>query len=290
MQTPPLTPLDPAAAFVLARRGLLLLALACLVGGLSLAHSGWNQIWFSHINAWAPVLPYSASALSVLGLGSAMFVLAATAGLRQPLVPAALLLTLLGGGLAVQLMKSGLALPRPSAVLHPQDLHVVGTLIKGRAMPSGHTALFAAVATLAWFMPAHTGPRVQRWGLAAALSLLAVAGALARTVVGAHWPSDLLAGAGLGMLAGWLLLGTAVGRRQVQRVAAALVSRAGSRAMVALVVATSASLWVAERDYPQAEAWHAALALLGLATAVGWWRLHPDPLTTQVWRRMVLRA
>ena len=276
MQTSHPSPLDPTA-FVLARRGLALLALASLVAGLGLAHSGLNHTWFVRINAWAPMVPLTASALSVLGLGSAMFILAATAGLRQPLVPAALLLTLLGGGLAVQLMKSGLALPRPSAVLEPQDLHVVGTLIRGRAMPSGHTALYAAVATLAWFMPAHTGSRRWRWGLAAALSLLAVAGALARTVVGAHWPSDLLAGAGLGMLAGW------------QRVATALVSRAGSRAMVALVVATSASLWVAERDYPQAEALHAVLALLGLVAAVGWWRLHPDPLVALVWQRTALR-
>lgn len=272
----------------LARGTAAALALALMASGLVLSQGEWDHRAFALVNRWGHEVAHTASALSVLGLGAAMFVLACAIGLRHPLVPAALLLTLLGGGLAVQLMKSLLALPRPAAVLDPQHLVVIGTALKGRAMPSGHAALFWAVATLVWLLPPAAGPRPARWGLALAVSGLAVAGALARVAVGAHWPSDLMAGAALGVLTGLLIGGTPRGVRAVQAMAAAMRGRAGSRVMVALVVATSAVLWVAERDLPLAQAWHGGLAAFGLATAVGWWRLHPGPGARGLARRPAL--
>ena len=272
-------------------------AVALMATGLGMAHGPWDRQLFTFINAWAPALPHTASALSVLGLGASMFVLAAMAGQRRPQMPAALVLCVIGGGLAVQLLKSWMAWPRPASVLGPQELVIIGMTLKGRGMPSGHAAMFAVVATLAWLWPWSSGSRSCRRGAAATLSVLALAGALARVVVGAHWPSDVLAGAGLGLATGLLVVGTDAGRRAVQWVADALSGRAGSRLMVALLASTSASLWVAERELPLAQTWYAGLSLLGVVAASRWWRLHPDPLTqsltqavTRVWsRRLSLR-
>jgi membrane-associated phospholipid phosphatase len=254
-----------------------------------LAQGAGDRWLFEQINGWGPRWSQAAAALSMPGVVASVFVLGAALGLRQPVVPAALLLAALGGGFGVQLMKTVLALPRPAAVLDGPALHVIGVALKARSMPSGQAMLFVAMATMAWLVPAQAGSRLQRWGTAAALSLLALAVAAAQVMAGAHWPSDLLAGAGLGLLVG-LLLATARGRRLVRALAAALVSRAGSRVMVALVVAASSSLWVTEPTDPQAAGWQTLLALPGLLVALGWWRLHPDPLTAGLWRRVALRS
>ncbi len=65
------------------------------------------------------------------------------------------------------------------------------------SFPSGHTlhAVMAAVAA-AGLLPS----------LAAALALLAFLMGLSRVALGVHYPSDVLAGAALGGLAGWVFL------------------------------------------------------------------------------------
>lgn len=268
----PLPPLLPSRSLPLALAGAL-----CVLLGLGMAQGSADRWLLLQLNALGPGLAHTASALSVLGLGAAMFIVSAALGTRRPLLPAAVLCVVLGGGLLVQLLKSGMAQPRPFAVLGPQ-LHVIGTAFTSRAMPSGHAALFVAMAALVCLLPRRRPSVVERWGMAAVAVPLALAGALARSVVGVHWPSDLLVGGGLGLLCVVLLCGTAAGCALLQGLARALAGRAGSRAMVALVVATSASLWVSVRDYPLAEPWYGALSLLGLWAAWQWWQLHPVAL------------
>jgi undecaprenyl-diphosphatase len=64
--------------------------------------------------------------------------------------------------------------------------------------PSGHAtaaaAFFGAVMLLAGTLP----PRVCGWVRALALVMIALVG-LARVILGAHWPSDVLAGIALGL-------------------------------------------------------------------------------------------
>ena len=65
------------------------------------------------------------------------------------------------------------------------------------SFPSGHTAnAFALAATLAWFYPS--------WRMA--FLLLATACAVSRVIQGAHWPSDCLAGAAIGIASTWISL------------------------------------------------------------------------------------
>ena len=262
------------------RRRVWLAAALLLVLGAALHAAPWNTQLFRWINGGVVHWAWLASALSVLGLGAAMLVLAGALGLRCPRVPAAVLLVVVSGGLLVQLVKTLVASARPLAVLGADGVHVVGEALLERAMPSGHTALWAALATLLWLAPAGgAGLRPLSWHRAAcwALTVLAMAGALARVAVGAHWPADLLVGAGLGMLVGQLVGGTGAGQRLIQSLSAGLRGRAGSRLTGAALVALSASLWVAERAGPAATVCHGLLCLLGLVAAGGWWRLHRGP-------------
>jgi membrane-associated phospholipid phosphatase len=100
--------------------------------------------------------------------------------------------------LLVNLIKSGTARTRPTI-----DLYAGAD---GFSFPSGHAAnatlIYGALAVLVF--RSLTGPK--RWIATAALALLALLIAASRVYVGAHWPSDALAGLALG---GLLLAGLA---------------------------------------------------------------------------------
>lgn len=84
-------------------------------------------------------------------------------------------------------------MPRPPAVLEAGSFHIIGPAHRMGSFPSGHsTAIFTLVGVL--ILTAVSG--WQRWPLLA----LAVLVAVSRSVVGVHWPIDLLGG----MLGGWL--------------------------------------------------------------------------------------
>lgn len=210
-----------------------------------------------------------AATLSVLGLGAAVVLLAAADGPRSARLLASMVLAVLLGGVLVQALKHGLAVPRPLAVLGPDSVQVVGMRLASRSMPSGHAAAVAGLVVCI----ALDRPR-RPWRLGAAV-LLALGVLWARMAAGVHWPSDLLVGSGIGVLAACLVAGPAPMARLLDAAGAALLQRAGSRMASALLVVLAAFLWVNEREQPQAEAAYAALAALGLASALAWWRLHP---------------
>lgn len=85
------------------------------------------------------------------------------------------------------------AVPRPPAVLLVDSFHVIGPAHRTGSFPSGHsTAIFTLVGVMA--LTVATG--WLRWPLLAFAILVAIS----RSVVGVHWPLDLLGG----MLGGWL--------------------------------------------------------------------------------------
>ena len=87
-------------------------------------------------------------------------------------------------------------------MLPPGDLHFIGTPpLNLRSMPSGHSTSAFTLAVLAIGLLRRHG--IHR-GLEAALWALATLMATSRVAVGAHWPADVLAGAGLGLLVGWV--------------------------------------------------------------------------------------
>lgn len=111
---------------------------------------------------------------------------------RPDLVWAALLAALLATAWTHGL-KPFFDVPRPPAVLDAGSFHVIGPAYRNGSFPSGHST---AIFTLAGVMVLSLGIKWLRWPLLAFAILVAVS----RSVVGVHWPLDLLGG----MLGGWL--------------------------------------------------------------------------------------
>ena len=90
-------------------------------------------------------------------------------------------------------IKPLIARPRPWVVM--EQLEVLVTSSDPNSFPSGHTcSAFAFGVAVAVVVP-------WKWGKAAALAAAALMG-LSRLYVGVHFPSDVLAGALIGMLCG----------------------------------------------------------------------------------------
>ena len=157
-------------------------------------------------------------------------------------------------------VKAAAATPRPAAVIDPADFAVVGESLAGsNSFPSGHAiTVFAAAGAIVASSGAVAGARWQGW--VTVLTTLAVAGAvgLSRVAVGAHWPLDVLGGAGLGWLAGvagfavvrvcpgWeRCLGSDTSRQVVAAVMLVISAVACFRALDGSMPHFPASLWVA---------------------------------------------
>ncbi len=148
----------------------------------------------------------------IVPIAAILLVIARLDRRRWLIIPTVLLTVILSEG-ANQATKHVLARERPKTVLkrgvdlaHPGDLTGGDTWIgwlpgndsaATQSFPSGHSsAAFAIGMTLAWFYPR------LRWILLG----LAFGCAGSRVIDGAHWPSDCLAGAGIGWAASWIAL------------------------------------------------------------------------------------
>lgn len=128
---------------------------------------------------------------SVFAVAGAAAVLA-TAGRRRAAVD------VLGAGMlawsATQAIKRLVKRPRPYQVEEVERLVVEPT---GTSWPSGHPAVAAAAATA---LTCHVPPSARRAGAGVAVFVAA-----SRVYVGVHYPTDVVAGLGIGALcgAGW---------------------------------------------------------------------------------------
>jgi membrane-associated phospholipid phosphatase len=114
-------------------------------------------------------------------------------------VTTACFLLILLTGIAVQVLKHGFGRPRPGALseLSPYILAPFGFQSGWNSFPSGHSTTMGALAVLA----AHLWPR-GKW-IAIAFALFVGA---SRVIVAKHFPSDVIAGLGLGaVLSIWML-------------------------------------------------------------------------------------
>ncbi|MBP6898103.1 MAG: phosphatase PAP2 family protein [Pseudacidovorax sp.] len=233
---------------------------ALLLGALLLRLTEADLPLFRGLNTWAAGLPETLwSGLSVLGLGLSIGLvgLALSPGRERGAMRLinALMWAFPLGGLLSHVPKRLFVQLRPPGVLPPEQLHVIGDPLVHLAMPSGHA--LAAVAFV-WVV-LHTrrcsaAQRALLWGMAAAV-------ALSRIAVGAHWPSDVLAGAALGLVAAALSL------RAAQRWdLSGLLTRRRAQAVMAAVQlgAGLAMLWTAT-GYPLGAPVQWALGLAGVA-------------------------
>jgi undecaprenyl-diphosphatase len=148
----------------------------------------------------APWMDVVMSALSDLGRGALIWlVIAAVAALLPDKRMGAWRLAL-AVGLTVLIVegaiKPAIDRARPFDVL--SDVQVIHTRPATSSLPSGHTAYaFAGALAAGRVFPS---ARVAMWTLAALI-------AVSRVYVGVHWPSDLLAGALIGVACAWFALG-----------------------------------------------------------------------------------
>ena len=84
--------------------------------------------------------------------------------------------------------------PRPFEVL--QNVHQLISHETGGSFPSGNAAFFFALATGVFFYK-------KWWGVLFYAFALAIG--LGRVAAGLHWPSDILAGAVVGIFSAWLI-------------------------------------------------------------------------------------
>ena len=190
--------------------------------------------------------------VTILGEGLVAFVLLASCSRRDGHFIRTLLLAALIAGLASQLLKQFLDMPRPAALLDPDTFNLIGAELRAHAFPSGHatTALVAAVMG-AWRFP-RLAPAV--YGLFALV-------AFSRMVVGAHWPFDVLAGACLGYLCAVL----------ARYIASAWPrTEPGWLAPVSWLIVLALALWlpVFPLDYPAARPLVLGVAGAGVVTAI----------------------
>ena len=155
---------------------------------------------FLFINRFTQLLPDTLWAwLTFLGNGWGVFALAFPLLLLAPRLLSA---GIFAGGItaiASFSLKRIFNLPRPESILSSESFHHFGGPLLSKAFPSGHTLTAFAIASALYFA-CDQSKRIKAFPLFIAASLVG----LSRIGVGAHWLSDVLAGAGIGIWCGML--------------------------------------------------------------------------------------
>lgn len=149
-------------------------------------------------------------------------------------------------------IKPTLNVLRPPALLDAGSFNLIGHSISSKSFPSGHTVTAFTFAGLLIL-----GLRL-RWPWAIALLLLASIMGLSRIVAGVHWPTDVLAGAIIG------LASAAAAVWIVDRWPAAQRARWPAAAAIFVCAACALSAPWVDLGYPQGMWAHWLVAAIGL--------------------------
>lgn len=248
------------------------LLIAC---GFWLSGGSVNMDLFLRINTvsfpWQDAL---AMDLTLFGVGFPLMILMLASDQRGGLGPALALRTLIIASLLARILKPLLAYPRPLRVLDPHLVHVVGMPVAANnALPSGHTLTAFAGALTLWWIWRGTRTSLHRPQIAVGsllgLLLAATSVAWSRIAMGAHWPADVIAGAGFGMLAACLAHLWEHHGRWAPRLARPQAQRVLAVAELALV-----ALFWAYSYREQDTGWPlpVGIGLIGVVSAVRRWR------------------
>ena len=167
----------------------------CLVFGVSLIIFDFNQQWMLRIHL-DPILPnWFWSLINLFGDAWVVLLILLVSERRPGVMTSWIFKTWLAGAAFVQLIKYLSPMPRPANVLGKEMLTLIDhpPLFSG-SMPSGHA--FAAISCaliLVTVMKQRGVNQSYLWMIAAFAGLVS----WARVAVGAHWPSDVIVGAGL---------------------------------------------------------------------------------------------
>ena len=242
----------PIAVIPLLTEAALLAALAAL-----LYYSGSLNIdAFAAVQSFTRNLPDTGWAMvTVCGSGLGAFALLSLALRRRPIWVAAALATAPIAGAYSNIIKRIVALPRPAAVLAPDQIHVIGETLRSNSFPSGHAVTaFALAATIVF--ASRRPPKAALWMVPVALLI-----ALSRIAVGAHWPADLAGGAAGGWLSG------ACGVLIVDRWRR-WNTPTGIRVMGLVMVGVGIALLAVDLGYPLARLWQWALGCVAVGSGL----------------------
>lgn len=153
---------------------------------------------FLFVNRFTQLLPDTLWAwLTFLGNGWGVFALAFPLLILAPRMLSAGIFAGALAALASSILKRLFDLPRPAGVLTDGSFYRIGDVLLYKAFPSGHTLTAFAIATALYF----SSNKNSRKPMLLMFILAGLVG-LSRNAVGAHWLTDVLAGAGVGMWCG----------------------------------------------------------------------------------------
>lgn len=232
-----------------------LVPLAAALAFAGLLYPGANQRLFLTLNSIGPATSdWLWANITVLGDTVVAFALLLPLWRRRPDLVWAFLFLALFGTLWVHGLKNLIDIPRPPAVL--PDIHIIGPAHKAGSFPSGHaTTAFAVAGLLAINSPFRTTYVI--------LVTAALIAAVSRSVVGVHWPLDILAGA----FGGWL---SAVLALYLARITYSFGARPWVQWAIGLFLAFCAAWLVVghpKSGYPQADLFQRAIGICCLAAA-----------------------
>ena len=225
------------------------------LGFLVIALSGSNQAIFLALNGIGPATNdlFWANA-TLIGDATVGFALCLALWRRRPdLLWAAVFVALLGAAW-VHGLKPLFDEARPPAVLGG-SVHVIGRAYRAGSFPSGHATTAFAIGGLL-FLGLRSA--LQRW----LILLVAITASLSRSVVGVHWPLDILAGA----FGGWI---AAVVALYLARKTSSLGEKRAVQWLLALLTGACAVALVLGHpdDYPRALLFERAIGVACLAAA-----------------------
>ncbi|MBU3623563.1 phosphatase PAP2 family protein [Polynucleobacter sp. AP-Latsch-80-C2] len=155
---------------------------------------------FLFVNRFTQILPDTLWAwLTFFGNGWGVFAIAFPLLLLAPRLLTAGILTGVIAALASTFLKSWFDLPRPAGLLEDGSFYRIGEPLLNRAFPSGHSITAFAIASALYFSVDNSKRRPMLL-----IFVFAVLIGLSRSAVGAHWLTDVLAGAGVGMWCGMI--------------------------------------------------------------------------------------
>ncbi len=155
---------------------------------------------FLFINRFTQLLPDTLWAwLTFLGNGWGLFAFTFPLLLIAPRLLTAGIFAGAITALASFSLKRIFDLPRPESVLNSESFYHFGEPLLSKAFPSGHTLTAFAIASALYFA-CDQSKRIKISPLFIVASLVG----LSRIGVGAHWLSDVLAGAGIGIWCGMI--------------------------------------------------------------------------------------
>lgn len=161
---------------------------------------------FLFINQFTQLLPDTVWAwLTFFGNGWGVFAMAFPLLILAPRLLTAGIFAGAFASIASFSLKSFFDLPRPASILLDGSFYRIGEPLLHRAFPSGHTLTAFAVASALYFSVDHSKRRPMLL-----IFVFANLIGLSRNAIGAHWLTDILAGAGVGMWCG--LIGAMLGQ------------------------------------------------------------------------------